>query len=406
MSLEKKLWWKCQILVEGIAVDSDVIFPQGIHTKRIHLYAHSMDKAINAIPDDIMIGDSDESLICRVRYHKSSPLTLVKEGDNYAILDTRNKEYLPISFVPEATFSKEYIEGESLDKVCSFLGQDLVGIIPSNYCFYFKDGSQCRFCEILPTYQKEVEYSKAMKSIPLMTDAIRKVVEVEKCIKHVAFTTGNIRTYDYTFQMLIDIGKNLKENRPIRSVKDVLATLMPPDNFELIPALANTYFNKVYYALEVYEKNHFKIVCPGKHDYGYEKLMSAFAASLDCFGKGNVYTNLVYGIQSLDHHLNPESINHDRENDLSLIAVKELLQKGVIPAFTLYHYAGYNKIGKIKLSTEHVFSFFKQWGELVYHSNLVPKERDSVIFSPNTLSNTAYNDGFLLAKKNNQKLRS
>lgn len=125
---------------------------------------------------------------------------------------------------------------------------------------------------------------------------------------------------------------------------------------------------------------------------------------MEAFGVGNVYTNFVYGIQSLDSSLNPLSYDPERENSLSLEAVKEMLAMKVIPAFTLYHYAGYNSIGKVELNPDATNSFFRQWGSLVSDSEIVPKDQEAVLFSPLSLSNTLFNDGFRLANNKEKTL--
>jgi hypothetical protein len=149
---------------------------------------------------------------------------------------------------------------------------------------------------------------------------------------------------------------------------------MPPDDLGKIALLKEKGFTKIYFPLEVFAPHHFRVVCPGKDDFGYERIIKALEVALEVFGVGNVYTNFVYGIQSLNSSLDPHSYDPERENNLSLEAVKGMLEMRVIPAFTLYHYGGYNSIGRL------------------------------VLFSPLSLSNTLFNDGFRLANKKEKTL--
>jgi len=201
----------------------------------------------------------------------------------------------------------------------------------------------------------------------------------------------------------VELGEKLKSIKNINRLENILATLMPPEDIYIIDKIKESGFNKIYFPLEVYDKHLFSIICPGKLEYGYDKIINALQYAVDVFGAGNVYTNFVYGIQSLDSSLDPNSHDPLMENEVSLNAVDSMLNLKIIPAFTIYHYSGYNKIGEIKLNSEELHKFFISWGEKVLKSNLINEGNKSVIFSQMTLSNTMYNDGFLIAKTLKEK---
>ncbi len=398
VDLETAIWLKCRLLVEGCSIDQTVRFPEWIHQKKIHLYAHSTESTSNKIPDDLLIGDGESQVICRIRYREKASLQITQKENNYFLFDKEDGQLIPISFPEGPKYEQASVQGHPLSSICSSLGRDLLGITPSNYCFYFKDGKQCRFCEIFPTYQDKVEYPKALKDVPLICEAIQKAMALDERLSHIAVTSGNIRSYDYTFEYFISIGEKLLELGLDNQGGDVLATLMPPDQPHLIERLSQTFFNKIYFPIEVYEYEHFVRVCPGKAEYGYHKIMERLALAKEVFGKGNAYTNLVYGVQSLNQKLDPFSYCPLKENEKGLIAVDQFLRMGIIPAFTLYHFSGYNQIGNIELNSLATYEFFKKWGEKVYESQIVPKEKNSMLFNSHSLSNTLINDVFRMAK--------
>lgn len=403
--LKENIWIKTRLLVEGCRVSQDIVFPENTSFKKVHLYAHSNEKSSIQIPDDILIGDLPSSqIIGRVRYKTTSPLEIIQNGQQYELYD-KNSKLCSINLVSSPNFSHYKAGKHSIGKVCSYLGKDLLGVIPSNYCFYFSQGKQCRFCEILPTHKSQVEYKSTFKPVDVIHSSVIEAINIDPILKHLALTTGNINSYDWTAEYFVEIGKSLQKEVAFSQMQQVLATLMPPTDFSLIDKIKEAGFNKIYFPLEVHNYEHFKTVCPGKADFGYEKILDALSYAVNIFGIGNVYTNFVFGIQSLNKDLDPTSYNSVKEVELSLEAVKGFLERKVIPAFTIYHFGGYNSIGKIPLDAESTYDFFVQWGDLVHKSGLIPYHQDAVLFSPHTLSNTLFNEGYLLAKRGAECLR-
>ncbi|PWU14530.1 MAG: hypothetical protein C5B45_04245 [Chlamydiae bacterium] len=393
-SLEETFKWKSNLLTHGCRVAPNTSFPPSIALKKIHLYAHSSEKYHQPIPDDLVLPNQ---IISRIRYHSHSPFILESTLSGYQVRHEMTAEALPVSFVPLPAFTDLIVSELPISSICSFLGADLLGITPSNYCFYFQQGKQCRFCEILPTFKKEVEYLKTFKSLDVIENSILTALTREERLRFVAITTGNIHSYDATVDYFVQIGERLQGHPIFQKAEQVLATLMPPDDLSKIALLREKGFTKIYFPLEVFEPNHFLAVCPGKADYGYERILKALETAVQAFGSGHVYTNFVYGIQSLNNSLESSSYDPEKENDLSLKAVKAMLSMSVIPAFTLYHYGGYNSIGNVELNTDLTPAFFREWGELVRGAGIVPAGQETVLFSPLSLSNTLFNDGYCLA---------
>ena len=395
-NIESIFDWKVALLVHGCHIAPYTEFPDTISLKKIHLYAHSDEKIDQPIPDDLLL---PHQTIVRIRHQSNSPFILESSKTGYQIRNTRNDECVPVGLVNRPGFSECKVSELPISSICSFLGNDVLGITPSNYCFYFSTKKQCCFCEILPTFKKEVEFPKSFKNLDLIQSSIIKALQSEERLRFIAITSGNIHSYDRTVDYFSQIGERLQKIAIFHKAEQVLATLMPPEDFSKIALLREKGFTKIYFPLEVFDPSHFRVVCPGKDDFGYERLLEALEVAVEIFGIGNVYTNFVYGVQSLDSSLHPDSYDPERENSLSLQAVKEMLARKVIPAFTLYHYAGYNSIGKVKLDLDATNSFFREWGTLVCDSKIVPNTQETVLFSPLSLSNTLFNDGFRLAKK-------
>ncbi len=396
--LAERVWLKSRLLTEGCSFGDDFAPPVGIHGKKIHLYAHSPEARASAVPDDIVLGGPDSPTAARVRYRAGAPLHVAVVDGRHVLRDLATDQSWDVSFLPLAAFTGHDCGGVTVDAVCSFLGRDVLGVVPSNHCFYFRTGDECRFCEIQATHATDVEYPQTAKRRNVVAEAITAALDVEPRIGHLAITTGNVKDYDHTARMLADLVHRVADRLERSPVEDVLATLMPPDDLGLMGELRTAGFTKIYFSLEIFDPRLFEVICPGKAAYGYDRMLAALDAALDVFGPGNVYTNFVYGIQSLDGVDGGRRIDPAREAEVALEATDAMLARQVIPAFTLYHHAGANPIGPVDLDAATVHAFACEWGRRVDAAGLVPPHRSGVLFGLGSLTNTLFNDGYALAR--------
>ena len=147
----------------------------------------------------------------------------------------------------------------------------------------------------------------------------------------------------------------------------------------------------------MFDRKKFEKMAPGKNLIGYDMYLKKLKIAKSIFGAGNVYSNFVYGIQSLVEN-NGKSFNSKEENIISLKGVKFLLKEGIIPLYTIYHTNGTNEIGKINIVVEELIDFSLEYGKCVFNSGLVDKNKKGVIFDLGSISNHVYNDAYILNK--------
>jgi hypothetical protein len=389
--LESSLRLKARLLCEGVAIRVPFAMPEGVHRKSVHLYAHSPQVPDHAIPEDVLLGPPGQELIARIRVNNRSRLSLTMDTDGPAILDERG-DATRVNLAPAPRFADD----TSITQVCSYLGTDLLGVTPLNYCDYYRNGNECRFCEILPTYLKDVSYERAGKRQGDMTDAIVKAFQNEPRLQHLAVTSGNFPKHETTAQRFIDLMRAVRD-RGVAVPGDVLATLMPPKRRDLIDELRDAGYTKIYFSLEVFERRLFEVICPGKAADGYDEILSSLNYALQSFGRGNVFSNFVYGLQGISPTLAPASYDPLRENQACELATVQLLNEGIIPVFTIYHFAGHNPIGHIDLEHNATADFFLWLGRQLRNSPLIHEQQSTVLFGRTSLANTLYNDALALA---------
>lgn len=395
---------KADILAEGINIDDSIKQLHKYNPRKNHLYDHSPESLNFRIPEDIILLDNiyNKSIIVRNRINSKSEWTLYTDSQGVYIKNSINNQRVEVTFPSPLVTQNQKINNQPIDKIVTKLGTDLCGIIFSNNCFYFGSKDECKFCEILPTYLEYKSYPTATKKVNHIIEAFESIVSMNDDFEHLVITTGNYVNYDETVKVFCEIGKGIKSVKNNNSIIST-ATLMPPDDFTLIDKLKESGFDNVYFDLELYDRNLFEIITPGKAKYGYDKLINALEYAVKVFGKGHVFTNLVYGIQSSKSDFSDNMVDAKKENQICLEASEYLISKDIVPVFTVYHSSGRNEMGVRTLNKKELFNFFEAYGQLLYKSKIVNNTNESIIFSLSSTSNTMYNDGYVLAKIKEQE---
>lgn len=136
---------------------------------------------------------------------------------------------------------------------------------------------------------------------------------------HLFILSGGLLDVDYVWQICLKIAQAINKYFSIKNIDSYL-NLIPPKNLTLLKKAQEIGFKYICYNLEVFGKNNFKIVCPGKDMvYGYKEFLKVFEYSVSLFGRGKVRCNFVLGAQPV--------------NQL-LAGVKILAEKGIVADYT------------------------------------------------------------------------
>lgn len=394
---------KVGVLAEGIAIEDSVgqfeeTYKQGVQG----LYGHYMGETKQfRVPQEIVLykseDDPKEAVVAMVRQNPLSRFRMTVDEDGNPSLVTEEKK-LHIWFLPRPKYyDLKTRKGTEPWRISQQLGVDTAGVIPSNYCSYFSTKEECRFCEILGSYSQAREYPQSIKSAEEIQDAMNLALKAGD-VDRLLLTTGNLDNENVkTVDLLVEAIKNVD----LSQTESVSATFYPPTDLSHLQRLQDAGYNLVQMNMEVWNPNLFKVIVPGKNKYlGQKELIKAQDRAVEIFGPGNVSSAFPYGIQSLNESLDPSSHDPNKENDRCLEAAEFSLKRGVIPVFTLYHYTGSNRIGRItNMSEDHMIDFGIQHGRMVLESNILPMNRTGVWFEVGTVGNHWFNDFFYLTKK-------
>ena len=392
---------KCNLLTDGIRIDEGSFDLCGANLSRIHLYDYGVSAPKYDIPFDIILYWVDGErkrlpIIVRVRFKNDSPWYLEQNGDNYWVVNSENEESHHAEILKTEDFGGQNVMGQPLEALAQRLGYDLLGLVPTNYCSFYQSGKKCAFCEIVETHNNLASGTPYRKSLELLTMASVAAAERDKSLTSITYNGGQLNSLDETVNMYVQLLEMISKFSATSRLNKTIAC-MPPETPELLENLAQAGLNQYFINVETMDKNLMPYLAPYKSQIGLTKMLEGLERSLPIFGIGSVYSNLVYGVQTIGKSWPVMDFNPLAENEAMLCQSQELIERNVIPTFTIYHTSGRNKIGSVHLSGNDLFNFTVAYGNLVRASECIEPSRGAILFSIGSLPNTTYNDGWLLA---------
>lgn len=390
---------KSGLLTEGVAIDSLVQSPD-LKPLIAGLYIHTDQKTSFTSPQEIVIDDlradlpeADGPFISNVRINQQSPWKLLRNEEGLT-LEHKGELHSVSAPTRPSFYELNTSDGTKVSKIAQKLGADGIGVVPNNSCSYFGSGDECRFCEIVPNFVAARTNRKAKKTVDQMAEAITAAAKEDPSARYLFLTTGNDPTYDETYDRYIDL---LQRIHPLMQDKGIttFGVLMPPDDFAKIDRVHEAGLDTVTFNLEVWDENLFNIMTPGKASYGRDRMFAALDHAVTVFGKGNVLTNMIYGIQGYEFG-NPQWVfDPAREEEILLDGIDQLLQRGILPTHTVYHTAGVNVMGPISLDPEAMLDYHLKYAKRAYDSGVVPSTRFGLFGGLGTVSNSLFNDAYV-----------
>lgn len=402
---------KAQLLAEGVRISRKIKKHPNYKKKLVHLYKHEAKdfKADFPLPQEIILFKHPHipkrSIVTNIRGNPRSPWLLDYQNDSLILISSAQTvlRYL-VDFPPNDNFDRVMLRNEiSVANITSKIGANVLGFVVSNYCSYFGYGKQCKFCEIVPSYHEYKNYFSITKDLSLVALAAKRALTIDPNIRYIIATSGNLPgraptdTYDKTVRMYIKLFASLKPLKKKHGLR-FHAALLPPLDLNLFYDLKESGVDSICCNLEVYNRKLFEYVCPGKSEYGYERMLKALEFAAKVFDKGCVLSNLVYGIQSVSANNTKKKFNSSLENKINGESMQLLLNIGTIPFYTIYHYGGYNQIGPINIDPKAMYDFYLSYGDSVLKSNIVPDNSDVILFDLFSLPNQLNNEGYFINK--------
>ncbi|WP_349370239.1 radical SAM protein [Salinarimonas sp.] len=317
---------KVDVLCNGVAYAEGFLpayaaRPDWIGKRRAYGNSDLAQFGTTKVPQEFRLKDGT---ICSANFVPSSPYQLSISEEGPYLLDTRKDTAFQIRFPLEPkAYAFDLSNGRPFKEVATYYGETTLGFFNPGHCYYFDEGTQCRFCSLGPARE---ETDHVMKVLPgLAQEAVRLSAELDgDRVVRTLINGGNARNYDRGFGNQTRLAVALAEvNREFlggRLTNHLIA--MPPKDFELMKPLHGV-VDRLAMSLEIYDPELFAEICPGKHrDFGRDRFLDAYSAAVGVLGPGRVYVGLVAGLEPV------ESV---------VEAMWRFGEQGVVPAIAVFH---------------------------------------------------------------------
>lgn len=300
--LHNELLLKNDIRVDGIDFDAE-IFRAEIEENEDIVQRHacmdySTDDTKNIeIPREIRF---EHGIGVEIRKNSKSDYKLKKYEDGIFVVKggrRLSKIYLPAT--PEF-YKLKTSDGVSMKSIAGGrskeYGDAIVNVTYSNECALRDKGKDCLFCNINATKDRFGEKEDWPWKTPKQIAETVKAA-FDEGYNHFNLSGGFIperRELEY----YLDTGENICDILGTESFNGT-AVVGAPKDLSIIEKYKEAGFSTLGLNLEVWTKDFFNAICPGKAEAsgGYENWLAAIDYALAVFGKGKVRVQFVAGLQ-------------------------------------------------------------------------------------------------------------
>lgn len=283
---------------EGVSLDPSIL--KGIdleneYLEQTHLlfeWNHEMNLS-SKIPAGFRIEDG---MYNQLILDSKSSYKIIREGNEFFI-GQNNEKLHRITFEKRPAFyNKLTSDGTKMSTIGQHYGDGQLFIVYSNECALKDQGSSCLFCNINQTKDTYAKHENIQfKNAKQIAETVKAAYD--EGFKHVTISGGFIperREVDY----YIDIAEQIQEKTGLIDFNGS-ACVGAPEDLSVIEKYKEAGYKTIATNIEIWDENMFKVICPGKDKLcgGHKHWVDTLKEEVNVFGKGNVRSTLVAGIE-------------------------------------------------------------------------------------------------------------
>lgn len=385
---------KARVLSNGIKIDNEALAYLSKHPDYKHesyVYNDSrwqLREFVELCPQELCLSsvkDGNETVVSCI-INQSSPISLTVRDEQLAIHDRVAPDLtsrVSVKLLPDPSYCSEIdANGVPFGRYVSTCGLCEANIWLWHDCFLPYDRRGCAFCGIntVATKRKRTDLLSASmlsdrdtaqvvweerKTMVLgsVVRALKRALETYEPYQnhfHLVFIAGNMRNglLDLQWSIYVEAMLALEDAGIPLSDLDSTAVLMPPNDFAWIRNAKEAGLGKIAFNLEIWDQSLFEELCPGKAQYGRERMISALGEAVKVFGPGNVWSNFIYGLEPTPSLLQ---------------GMKWLAGTGIVPGANVFHKDRGARLRDVSIpSDQQIISFYRQLADIYHEFELSP----------------------------------
>lgn len=212
----------------------------------------------------------------------ASPYELKKKEGGYFVEWSGGS--VPVNFFPRLP-----VTGTVVDKLAKYHSRDCITLWPSSSCCYDKKGVKCKFCSLLPDADKPTDIDELARGLRLLYEKTPHSHALN-------FSGATYKSPDIMADYWISLTKKLREF----FTGAISIEFAPPSDLGKLAEMKDSGVTNIIMNLEIADPKLRKEICPGKSGITYAKYYEAFKRGVELFGRGQVSSVLIAGLQPYD----------------------------------------------------------------------------------------------------------
>jgi hypothetical protein len=229
---------------------------------------------------------------------KDEPYLLDVIDGKYWLVDGKEPvEEIDLVPIPEY-YGKKTSRGTPMIKVITAGPPDCLNIHVFGYCHFWKEKLPCKYCSLVPYFLLDKTHTQ--DSLDDIYETLNEALKEEGRWTSIRIIAGSDPRGDTPYKNEVDeyirvLGTVKKSFGTEKIYARLVASAFPKEQLERLKSAGVTSYEP---HIEVWDKNIFEWVCPGKTKYfGWQYWVDNAIASVDVFGRGNVCSQLVAGAE-------------------------------------------------------------------------------------------------------------
>jgi hypothetical protein len=292
---------KIDVLRRGVTYTKaaiDAVDPKVHITELRHIFAEKRDNT----PVSLILRDGSSILTSiSVKVQTRDPYTVDVVNEKTVLVD--NDEVIEeVEYWRRPDYYDKFTsKGTPMWQIIAARPQRL-DVIPNHHChFWNKPGNGCKYCNAGASYNSTKGCRPTTLDPVEVSETIKEALKQKGRYSSIMLTGGSIldgkELFDEEVDLYIDIIQALGEGFKTRRFPSQLISSAFNEK-QLQKIYDNTGLMNYTSDLEVINEDKFNWICPGKAEYvGYQEWKNRLYKAVEIFGKGNVNTGLVSGVE-------------------------------------------------------------------------------------------------------------